>query len=177
MNNIEFKTMRLSSCDDIKMINPKQYINKAWRLVEGERKLITIDYMENDWPDGYERYRNELENIIKNNGIAIGAYEGNQLLGFVSLNRNIFGETAKYMLLDSMFVTYEARGRGLGHRLFNKCCEAAKESGADKLYICAASAEETIAFYRACGCVEAVEINEYLYQQDTRDLQLEFSLE
>lgn len=47
---------------------------------------------------------------------------------------------------------------------------------ADKIYICAGSAEETIAFYHAIGCKEAEEINKELYESDTRDFQLEFSL-
>ncbi|WHX49021.1 hypothetical protein QNH46_23745 [Paenibacillus woosongensis] len=42
--------------------------------------------------------------------------------------------------------------------------------------ICAGSAEETIAFYFAIGCKEAVEINKELYENDPRDFQLEFQL-
>lgn len=52
----------------------------------------------------------------------------------------------------------------------------AREWNADKIYICAGSAEETIAFYFAIGCKEAEEINKELYESDTRDFQLEFSL-
>lgn len=54
--------------------------------------------------------------------------------------------------------------------------DIAREWKADKIYICAGSAEETIAFYFAIGCKEAVGINKELYENDTRDYQLEFSL-
>lgn len=53
------------------------------------------------------------------------------------------------------------------------CSNVAKEWGADKIYICAGSAEETIAFYYAIGCSEAKEVNRALYEKDTRDIQLE----
>lgn len=51
----------------------------------------------------------------------------------------------------------------------------AKNKGAEKFYICAGSSEETIAFYLAIGCEETKEINQDLYQMDTRDYQLEFN--
>ncbi len=50
----------------------------------------------------------------------------------------------------------------------------AQNKGVDKFYICAGSAEETIAFYFSIGCEEAKEINQELYQMDTRDYQLEY---
>ena len=46
----------------------------------------------------------------------------------------------------------------------------------EKIYICAGSAEDTISFYKSIGCIEAVEINEALYLEDTRDIQLEYKL-
>ena len=177
MENLIYRKMRMDECDKINQIDPRQYIKNAWRKVDGKRQLIEINYMENDWPDGYERYRNELKNILHRGGIAIGAFDEKETLhGFVSLDKEGFGRTAKYMLLDSMFVSFKSRGNGIGKKLFELCCIEAKESLADKIYICAASAEETIAFYRACGCIDAVEVNKDLYEQDMRDLQLEYIL-
>ncbi len=57
-----------------------------------------------------------------------------------------------------------------------KCADIAREWHVNKIYICAGSAEETIAFYFAIGCNEAVEINKELYESDPRDYQLEFTL-
>lgn len=48
--------------------------------------------------------------------------------------------------------------------------------GADKLYTCAASAEDTIAFYKSMGWVNAKEINQELLEKDDRDIQLEFDI-
>ncbi len=48
--------------------------------------------------------------------------------------------------------------------MFNYSVEEAKKLGAEKIYICAGSAEETIAFYFSRGCTEAIEINKELYE-------------
>jgi len=177
MENIEYRVLNLDECDRISEIDPQQYIKNAWRLVKGQRVLVKIDYMEMDWPDGYERYRNELEKTIKMDGIAFGAFaESGKLIGFASLKHNQFGNISKYILLDSIFVSNEARGKGIGKHLFNLCSLQGKSWGMDKIYICAGSAEETIAFYKNIGCIEALEINKELYEQDIRDLQLEYEL-
>lgn len=169
--------MTLDDCDKLKDIDPQHYIEKAWRLSGDTRVLIDLKYHEKDWPDGYARYRHALERIIKNDGLALGAFNPKgKLKGYIALDKTVFGRSAKYMLLDSLFVSYDVRDQGIGGELFRRISYVAKESGGEKLYICAGSAENTIAFYRRCGCVDAKEINQDLYEEDIRDLQLEFKL-
>lgn len=177
MKTLQYKKMMMEECDKIKQIDPKHYIKNAWRVVDGKRQLIEIDYLEEGWPDGYERYRDALVSIIERGGAAWGAFDHDGTLhGFVSLDKEVFGDTARYMLLDSMFVSHAYRGYGIGKKLFELCCKEARESFADKIYICAGSAEDTIAFYNSCGCQEAIEINQALYENDPRDIQLEYEL-
>lgn len=172
-----FRDLLIEECDRISEIDPRQYIEKVWRKIDGNYQLIRIDYTEEDWPDGYKKYRDALKETIRSGGEAIGAFdEEKRLVGFVSLNSGIFGKTAKYVLLDSMFVSNQSRNHGIGKQLFKKCIERAKEWGADKLYMCAASSQETMAFYFALGCVDAKEVNKHLYESDPRDIQLEYEL-
>jgi len=65
---------------------------------------------------------------------------------------------------------------GIGKKLFSLICKKAKEMGAQKLYISAHSSEETQAFYKAVGCVEAVEYNVKLVEEEPCDCQLEYCL-
>lgn len=175
MKNIDFREVRIDECGKMKDIDPQHYIKNAWRLVDGKRQLVEIDYHEKSWPDGFERYYNELIEIIKADGVAFGAFDSEEkLLGIATLKKQHFGKSAKYVLLDSMFVTYEKRGLGLGKALFNLCVEKSRDWNVDKIYICAGSAEDTIAFYKGIGCVDALEINEKLYTDDPRDMQLEY---
>lgn len=177
VNKLTYRKLKREECDKMQEINPRHYIKNAWRMVEGKRQLIEIDYLETDWPDGYERYYDELINIVENNGVAFGAFDDqDKLLGIVSLKREAFGKTAQYVLLDAMFVSYEARGLGIGKTLFQRCVEEARIWQVDKLLICAGSAEDTIAFYKSVGCTEAEEINQKYFDDDPRDIQLEYAL-
>lgn len=177
MENIIYRKLKLNQCDLINQINPTQYIKNAWRKVDRELKLVEIDYLSNDWANGYDEHYNSLKNTIINGGYAFGVFnENNKLLGFATINREVFGNKYKHVLLDQMFISLEYRNKGIGKKLFTLCADAAKSWNVDKIYICAGSAEETIAFYFAIGCKYAEEINKELYEDDPRDLQLEYIL-
>ncbi|SYX83013.1 GNAT family N-acetyltransferase [Paenibacillus alvei] len=172
-----YRSLTMDECERIQEINPSQYIKRAWREVDGVRQLIEINYQENDWPDSYEHYLSKLKQTINQDGCAVGVFEDTgKLVGFGTINREMFGQAYKYVLLDSLFISLEYRKKGIGKALFRSCADTAREWGADKIYICAGSAEDTIAFYFALGCKEAAEVNEKLYESDPRDMQLEYHL-
>lgn len=172
---IIYRKLDLADCECINEIDPSQYIGKAYREVDGKRQLVDIDYHDLDWPNGYDYHYNHLVETISSSGSAIGAFDGNnKLLGFAALNREFFGERYNYVLLDQLFISLEHRNKGIGKKLFMLSAEAAKKWNADRIYICAGSAEETINFYFAIGCREAEEVNKELYESDPRDYQLEF---
>lgn len=177
MLNVKYRKLAIEDCELINDMNPSQYIKKAWREVNRKRQLVEINYQDSDWPNSYEHHFNSLKETILSGGDAIGAFESdNKLIGFATINREFFGEKYNYVLLDQLFITLEHRNKGIGKKLFLLIAKIAKEWQADKIYICAGSAEETIAFYFAIGCKEAVEINKKLYDNDPRDFQLEFSI-
>lgn len=160
----------------IKEINAEQFIKRAWREVEGERQLIDINWLEKELPNGIEYHRAAFERCLINDGQAYGCFEEDRLIGYVVIDGQVFGQAANYIVLDQLFISLEYRGQGIGKKLLALAGEAAKRKGADTFYICAGSAEETIAFYFAIGCKEATEINQKLYELDPRDYQLEYKL-
>jgi len=177
MEGIEYRKLTLNECELINEMDPSQYIGRAWRVVDGKRQLVDINYQDSDWANGYQYHYNHLRETIINEGCAIGAFDSyHKLLGFVTINREFFGENFNYVLLDQLFITLEYRNKGIGKKLFMLSVNEAKGWGADRIYICAGSAEETIQFYFAIGCIEAEEINKDLYESDPRDFQLEFVL-
>ncbi len=174
MENITYRKLHSEECARIREIDASQYIHRAYREVNGTRQLVEINYQDPDYPNGFENHLAALQETIQSGGIALGAFCMDRLVGFVSVNSNIFGQKHKYILLDQLFISKEYRGKGVGKKLFLLSAKEAKNLGAEKFYICAGSAEETIAFYIALGCEVAKEINQELYQQDTRDYQLEY---
>lgn len=177
IENITYRRLNISDCEKIKDLDASQYIGKAWREIDGKRELVEINYQDKTWPNGYEWHYNNLRKTIISGGSAIGSFdENNKMLGFGSVNNVLFGEKSNYVLLDQLFISLSHRSKGIGRKLFMDLIDEAKKFNADKIYICAGSAEETIAFYFSIGCTEAEEINQELYESDPRDFQLEFSL-
>lgn len=176
MDTITYRQLTLGECERVKEIDASQFIHQAWREVNGVRQLIEINYQDPDFPEGYENHLAALKETIKSGGSALGAFGYGRLIGFCSINPNVFGRKYKYVLLDQLFISKEYRRKGLGKKLFFLSAHEAKLWGAEKIYICAGSSEETIAFYASIGCQEAKEINQELYEEDVRDYQLEYNL-
>lgn len=176
VGSLQYRHLSLEECENITTIDRSEYIEHAWRKVDGYWQLKRIDWQETDWPGDVESYISALKNTIQAGGVVLGAYDEDLLVGVASVNRSFFGSTWNYVLLDNMFVSRSSRGKGIGKKLVRMCAEQAREWGADKLYACAASSEATIAFYRGLGFEDAKEVNQELYELDPRDIQLELDL-
>jgi predicted N-acetyltransferase YhbS len=178
MHQITYRKLTTKDCERIKEMDASQFIKRAWREVEGERRLVEINYLDPTWPGGFEDHYNCLKETIEKNGSAIGAFDssGNQLVGFITVDPEFFGDKYRYVLLDQLYVSRQHRSQGIGKKLFTLAAEEARGWKAEKFYIAAGSAEETIAFYFALGCREAVEINQEIYESDPRDYQMEYTL-
>jgi N-acetylglutamate synthase-like GNAT family acetyltransferase len=117
-----------------------------------------------------------LQITIKTGGTVFGAFCNNVLVGFASVENQFFGSHKEYLQLSSIHVSYENRAMGIGKKILSLVCNKAKEMGAQKLYISAHSSQESQAFYKAMGCVEAMEYNAILVAEEPCDCQLEYSL-
>ena len=174
--SIEYRQLEAYECERMKEINPSRFIKRAWRTVNGVKQWIDLNWQDDNYPDGYENHFIALKATFESGGFAIGAFDGERLIGFCSVNREVFGSLNKYVLLDQIFVSNEYQGHGIGKKLFYLSAEMAKQWGVDKLYICAGSSEDTLAFYNSLGCVDAKEINQQLCEGDENDMQIEYNL-
>ncbi|WP_202708998.1 GNAT family N-acetyltransferase [Sporosalibacterium faouarense] len=154
--------------------NRYQEVKKCWRKENGEWVLKNIPFTE-QWGSKEYKYLVEcLKNTIATGGTVIGAFKDNILIGFASLEKQFFGTKNEYLQLSSIHISYGCRGMGIGRSLFTLICKKAKSIGAEKLYISAHSSQETQEFYKAMGCVEAIEYNQELVNKEPFDCQLEY---
>ena len=153
-----------------------QQVKECWRNVDGEWKLLPIAFEENWSVEQCRKVAADVAVHMKQDQTAIGAYDGGQLIGFITVSHNLFGSTAKYVELVCFQVSEPYRGNGIGKALFRLACEEARRLGADKLYISAHSSRESQAAYKAMGCVHAKEINRKLAEEEPCDVQLEYEL-
>lgn len=122
-------------------------------------------------------YECSKEKHMEKDQTAIGVFYGEEVIGFITVSHNIFGNTAKYVELVCFQVSEPYRGMEIGKALFYQACEEARRLGADKLYISAHSSKESQAAYKALGCVHAKEINQKLAEEEPCDVQLEYVLD
>ncbi len=154
-----------------------QQVSECWRNEEGTWKLAPISFVE-DW--SLEQCRKIASDVVahmEKDQTAFGAFDGERLVGFITLSHNFFGHTAKYAELVCFQVSEPYRGKGIGKILFGLACEEAMHLGAEKLYISGHSSKESQAAYKALGCVHAKEINQKLAEEEPFDVQLEYALD
>lgn len=172
----QYKELSVQDVHKIEEIDAEWFIHKAWRQKNGELTLVEINWLEKELPNGLSWHKEHFINSLEGGGKAIGCFNNDTMVGYAVLDADLFGKNKEYLLLDQIFISKNDRNHGIGKELFHRLCQSAIQLGAKKLYICSASAEETFAFYRVLGCIDATEVNEVLYALDPRDIQLEYIL-
>lgn len=154
-----------------------QTVGKCWRKAEDGSWLIKDDPFIDDWSEeDYQFLVACLKHTIATGGIVIGAFEQEQLKGFVSVEAELMGSKKEYLDLTSIHISKDMRKKGIGRELFSRAADWARKHGGKKLYISAHSAVETQAFYRALGCTEAAEYQQSHAAQEPYDVQMEYVL-
>ncbi|TCL43014.1 acetyltransferase (GNAT) family protein [Harryflintia acetispora] len=151
-----------------------QQVTRVWRTVGGEQRIVDCPFTEH-W-SGEEKDElviNTLLPALQAGGALYVAYDGETVAGFALLEGVPAGSRGQYRILAELYTSYPYRGRGIGRRLFLRCAGRTREMGGQYLYISAHSAVESMAFYRAMGCVAAGEVNQRLAEKEPCDCQLE----
>lgn len=153
-----------------------QVVTDCLRKVNGTWIACPAPFID-DWTEkDYAFLIQCLRRTVLTGGLVCGGFMEGKLKGFVSVEPGLFGCKGEYLDLSSLHVSVDCRRQGVGQALFTRAANWAREKGARKLYISAHSAVESQAFYRAMGCVDAMEINEAHVQQEPYDRQMEFNL-
>lgn len=154
-----------------------QVVKECWRNVDGQWILHPIAFVEEWSLDKRREIASEIANNLHGNMIDYGAFQGANLLGYITIGTERMGTEKQYVQLVAFQVSEPFRGNGIGRKLFEKAVETAKEYGAKKIYISAHSSKESQAAYKALGCVHAVEIIPRIAEEEPFDVQLEYKLD
>jgi GNAT superfamily N-acetyltransferase len=177
-HTITYKLMDLIilQTTSIKKFNRYQETNRVW-YKDNEQFKIKPDHFVEQWDDDIKiLVLQDLQQCVNSGGIVVGAFLEDDLIGFANVEGELFGSKQEYRELTYIHVSNKFRNGGIGKKLFQLCCQKAKEMGTKKLYIGAHPSEETQHFYRNLGCIYAVEINQTIFDKEPLDIQLEFVL-
>ncbi len=154
----------------------RQEVTRCWRKEDDKWVIKDIAFID-DWnEDEFALLVRCLRTNISTGGVVFGAFADGVLKGFASVRGIPIGTNSQYLDLSSIHASADMRGKGIGRRLFELVAQWAREKGAEKLYISSHSAVESQAFYKAMGCVEAMEYNKEHVEEEPFDCQLEYIL-
>lgn len=170
-----YKELSLQEVQENFLSTFNRYQETQQVLVKNNDQLIMkTDSFIDDWDDDKKlSVIQSLRACIQAGGSVIGVYHQLDLIAFANVESTRFGKHNVYVELPYIHVSYDFRGRGIGKRLFEVCCEKAKFLGAEKLYIAAHPSVETQRFYKQMGCTLANEINAQILNKEPLDLQME----
>ena len=82
--------------------------------------------------------------ILENDGVLVGAFDGDLLVGFAILRPKL---TEIITDLAALYVSREYRRHGLGTKLITEIILLVREIGAKSLYVSATPSESAVGFY------------------------------
>ena len=153
-------TIRLLTPSDIypemlESFNRKQIISDKWVKNGNRYELIKTDEVR-DWSSEKKIWLSQyLLQQMNSGGFAAGAFAESKFVGFSCLDGVLQGIAEKYVNLAMLFVDDDWKRKGIGKMLFTQMCLCAEQMKADKIFISAIPAYDTISFYLNLGCVDA----------------------
>lgn len=173
---MEYRPLLLEEAEKIREIDAGCHIHNTWwfHSETGTYELKEINWTDHGLPNGLEWHIEHFRHSVADGGDAFGCFDDGKLVAYGTTGSEVFGRMAKYILLDQLFVSKDYRNKHIGRTLLRMCAERARNRGAEKLYLCAGSSEDTVAFYRKMGCVPAMEVQRELFEEAPNDIQLEY---
>ncbi|QSX06511.1 GNAT family N-acetyltransferase [Sedimentibacter sp. zth1] len=176
--SVEIKELNLYEINKTLLDNFNRYqkVERCWRKDNNKWILKDNPFIENWDNEKKQQIISWLYDCKQQGDIVLAVFYDNKLIGFSSLGNTLFGQHKEYIELKMLQISYEYRNKGIGKKLFFLSVNKAIEKGAKKLYISAHSSEESQAFYKSIGCIEAQEINTQIAENEPFDCQMEYNL-
>lgn len=174
---MKIRALARHELDELWSIDRRERIDAMYVQRGGELELRAEHHDVRGWPPGEpERDAAILLDCFEHGGRFFGAFEGDRLVGASVLESRFIGRARDQLQLKFLHVSRDARGTGLGRRLFELAVDEARERGARRLYISATPSENTIQFYRHLGCRVTREVDPDLFALEPRDIHLEYAI-
>ena len=114
-----------SICDINKVNEPFEIIGKIIPKYENDIWVYTEEIYSEAHEKQYQNDVEEYDAYINNKDKTIFFfYDNDMCIGQIKMHRN----WGKYVVIDEIFVSRNARGKGVGHALINKAIEWAKQN-------------------------------------------------
>nr|WP_249436128.1 GNAT family N-acetyltransferase [Paenibacillus sp. Marseille-Q4541] len=165
--------MTLEQVHKLKEIDRSEKIDLIYEMNNNELVEVNANHECPNWDEALldeiqERYLLELNN----GGIAIGAFDGELLIGFGVLAHKFRGENQDQLQVDLMYVSRNYRRQGIGTRILSELADEARARGAKTLYISSTETRSAVSFYKNYGSQITAEVDEELFNKEPKDIHM-----
>ncbi len=149
-------------------------IEQLYYAREGQLVLEKEHWDVPDWRAEEKQQRiTALQMLFDNGATCFGAFDGDLLTGMAVLDHHPISSGNQRLNLEGLWVSDAYRGQGIGKALFLAAAQAARQRGAQALYVSSTPSENTVHFYQRLGCQPAEPIDPHLYKKEPEDIHLE----
>lgn len=141
----------------------------VYMFSQGKLQRQKLDWKRPNWnPTEWAIEINKWKDVLRWD-IALGAFDGNKLIGLASLCFRLTEDTAQ---LVSLHIDREYRRQGIATQLTREVIRLARESGAVKLYVSSTPSESAVGFYLSQGFQPTNEVNQFLFELEPEDIHM-----
>ncbi|NEZ44983.1 GNAT family N-acetyltransferase [Paenibacillus alvei] len=174
---INYQVMTEAQVEKLKEIDRSEHIDLIYEMHDGKMTEIHANHECPNWDiellqEMEVRYVFELQN----GGMAVGAFDGDTLVGFGVLAHQWRGEQRDQLQVDLMYVSRNYRRQGIGSRIMNELAEEARRRGAKHLYVSSTETRSAVSFYKSNGSQLTDEVDPELFQKEPKDIHMLITL-
>ena len=170
---MHMRTLARDQIEQLWTIDRAEVIERIYRLQDGALVLQPDYFDARGWPPGEAEHTTpRLYDCFDRGGQFFGCFEGQQLVGIAALDVRWLGPRRDLLQLVILHVSRDYRKHGVGTALFERVRGAARELGAQGLYISATPSENTIHFYQRFGAAPIAEPDPELFALEPEDIHL-----
>lgn len=170
---ITYQVMNQDHVHKLHEIDRSEHIDLIYEIQEGKLVELIQNHECTTWPEAMlnelkERYLYE----IRNGGMALGAFDGDTLVGFGVLAHKFRGPQLDRLQIDLMYVSRKYRRQGIGTRILNSLADEARARGAKSLYISSTETRSAVSFYKRNGSQLTTEVDDELFAKEPKDIHM-----
>ncbi|WP_442600671.1 GNAT family N-acetyltransferase [Paenibacillus sp. KN14-4R] len=170
---IHYQSMTKDQSNKLGEIDRSESIDLIYEMQDGKLTEVPINNECQNWDvellrEMQERFIHELDH----DGMAIGAFDGDLLVGFGVLAHQFRGANQDQLQVDLMYVSRNYRRQGIGTRIMNELSTEAKKRGAKYLYISSTETRSAVSFYQNNGSQLTDHVDEELFLKEPLDIHM-----
>jgi len=170
---IQYHVLQEDQVHQLQEIDRSEYINLIYEMHDGQITEVKAGHECPTWDtDVLDEIQERFVYEIRHGGLALGAFDGDTLVGFGVLAHQFRGESKDQLQIDLMYVSRNYRRQGIGTHIMNELSDEAKRRGAKSLYISSTETESAVSFYQSQGGRITDTVDPELYSKEPLDIHM-----